>query len=699
MRLLLAVLFFLAVPGVPAYAAAPVRETGADYVIIAGAPGLRWSDVSEQDTPTLWRLAERGAIGSLSVRSAVSPTCPVDGWVTLGAGNYAFRTASPTPECAPVDVTIERPDAQGAYLPDQSAVVDAQQDKPYGAVPGALAESLRCTSAVGPGAAIAAARPFGRVDHYAPELGDNALLSTCALSIVELGSVSGPAGELRLAQVKAVDAMLERLDKARPEGATIVIAGVSDTSADGRLHLVAIDGPGWQGGWLTSLTTGRRNGYLELVDLAPTALAMLGRALPDRVFAGSPASAASGRPAELGKALGVLAGSDQRASASLSAARWFFTLVALIQIGLFLALIPLLRRSYLHAGPLGPQSPSPRLVSALEVLLIGSSLLLPAALLADLVPWWRSSWHTMLFALLTFALTALLTFGVTRLPASKRTLVPLGVVSSFAAALISIDLLTGARLQLNGVVGYSSLQGGRYAGLGIVIMGVFIAGVLMCAGWLSNLVRVNRRAWLVAGIGAVAVVLVGSPRIGADAGGAVALTAGVCLVAAMVSGGWLTFSRLAWSVLAGFAVTTLFALIDVRRPVEDQGSLGRFLNQIADGTASLTLARVGQLNVAAFTTSALTILALASALFVWLVLLRPWGGLKRLFGIYPPIRAAAIGITIATVIAGILGGAAFNVAGAAAATVVPLLALSSLRALEHAADRTRAQDSPGEVLG
>ena len=73
------------------------------------------------------------------------------------------------------------------------------------------------------------------------------------------------------------------------------------------------------------------------------------------------------------------------------------------------------------------------------------------------------------------------------------------------------------------------------------------------------------------------------------------------------------------------------------------------------------------------------------------MLLRPWGGLKRLFGIYPAIRAAAVGMIVATVIAGVLGGAALNVAAAAAATALPLLTLGAMRVLEHAADRTRAR--------
>src|ERR1700753_1786403 len=61
----------------------------ADYVIIAGAAGLRWDDVNPTDTPTLWALAQHDSIAALSVRSGHSPTCPSDGWLTLGAGSYA----------------------------------------------------------------------------------------------------------------------------------------------------------------------------------------------------------------------------------------------------------------------------------------------------------------------------------------------------------------------------------------------------------------------------------------------------------------------------------------------------------------------------------------------------------------------------------------------------------------------------------
>ncbi|GAB3843441.1 hypothetical protein GCM10029963_18290 [Micromonospora andamanensis] len=95
--------------------------------------------------------------------------------------------------------------------------------------------------------------------------------------------------------------------------------------------------------------------------------------------------------------------------------------------------------------------------------------------------------------------------------------------------------------------------------------------------------------------------------------------------------------------------------------------------------------------------SPLTVLALAGALLVWFALLQPWGGLMRLFGIYPAIRAAMAGTAVAAVIGGVLGAAALDVAGAAAAVVVPMAALSALRVLDHSADRTRpGADRPAD---
>jgi hypothetical protein len=193
---------------------------------------------------------------------------------------------------------------------------------------------------------------------------------------------------------------------------------------------------------------------------------------------------------------------------------------------------------------------------------------------------------------------------------------------------------------------------------------------------------------VIAVVGGIGVVLVGSPYLGANAGGAVALTAGVCVAAAMCTGGFLTFARLAWAVLTGLAVTAGFALLDVVRPPGERGSLGRFLTEAQDGTGLAAIHRAGVSNVVNTAQSPLTLLVIGSGLLLMFVLLRPWGGLKRVFGLYPAIRAAMIGTAAAGLIAGALDGAGFMVAGAAAAMAVPLACLAALRVLDRADDRT-----------
>jgi hypothetical protein len=707
-------------------AAPDAADTRADYVIVAGVPGLRWDDLDAVATPTLWKLAEHGSIGSMSVRSAVSPTCPADGWTTLSAGNYAYRSLSANPpdvtgECPALEQEVIRGrDNLGATLPsdEQRLVIFNNGRGPWGAVPSALPNSVRCTVAVGVGGAIAAVRPYDRVDRYEPELPADPqklaeLLASCVLTIADLGTVDATEAGQRRTQAAEADARLARLLAARPANSTVMVAGVSDTSVEERLHVAIFDGPGWDGGWLTSTGTGR-NGYIQLIDLAPTILHVLGRQAPRKLFRGSIAVPAQGRPADLATAIGVPAQADAQAKAQRGVAGWFFGLLATLQLVLYALLAWAMRRSYTRAGrpqrvlPLpgwlrrraarpaagGQHSGDamPAWTRWAEVALIAAASAIPAALAAGMAPWWRASYAGPVFWALTLSGMALATVTVCLLPAYRRTLAPVGVVAALAAAVVAVDVATGARLQLNGVAGYSALEGGRYAGLGVVGLGVFISGALLAAGCLAQLTARRWRPWLMAAVGAAAVVIVGDPFLGADAGGAIALTAGVCLAVAICTGGWLTLSRVVWATAAGIVVTLLFALVDLRRPVAERGSLGRFLSQLADGTGGLTLHRLSESNITAFANTPLTLLALGAAVFVWSALLRPWGGLKRLFGVYPAVRAALTGVALATVLAGLLGGAALNVAGAAAATVVPLLALGALRVREHADDRTIAQE-------
>lgn len=677
-----------------------VPQNTVDYVVVAGAAGLRWDDLDPQRTPALWSEASKGSIGWLSVRSAMRATCPADGWLTLGAGNYAGWTQrSDNARCDPAVPALTRPDRIGANLTDQRNVVRDNQDRmPYGAVPGALAESVRCTYAVGPGAAIAAARPFGRVDKYAPELPDDPAraLSDCVLSVVDLGSVSG-SGPARQAQVQQVDALLARVLAARPQRSLMLIAGVSDTERTSRLHVAIAEGDGWNGGWLTSAGTGR-DGYLQLIDLAPTVLGALGKAAPEKLFAGRTASIVPGKPDDLADAVLGEHNADKRATAQRAVAPIFFTVLAILQFVLFLALVPVLIRTRRHSGPKGSKLPPRRLVAAAELALIAAGLAIPAAVVADAVPWWLGGHPAWIFGLATGGLIVLGTMIVRVVPRYPRTLWPLGAVAAFGAVVVGADLLTGAQLQLNGVAGYSASLGGRYAGVGAVGLGVFVAGLLVTAGCLAQWSRRPWRPVVVVWLGSVGVVVVGSPYLGADPIGAIAVTAGVCVAAALSTGGWLTLPRFAAAALTALTVLVSFSVLDLRRPELEQGSLGRVLTELANGTAGPAVHRVATANGQTLLQSPLTIITLVAAAMFAFCLYSPWGGLNRVFGLHPALRAACAGVIVATLLAGVLGGAALTVIGAAAATAVPVAVLTALRVLLHAADRTPAEgetDGPG----
>jgi hypothetical protein len=144
-------------------------------------------------------------------------------------------------------------------------------------------------------------------------------------------------------------------------------------------------------------------------------------------------------------------------------------------------------------------------------------------------------------------------------------------------------------------------------------------------------------------------------------------------------------------------VTIGFAIIDVRQPGLQQGSLGKAISELASGTAGPAIQRAATANGLSLVDSPLTVLAVVGVLMLAFCQFSPWGGLNRLFGLHPALRAAGAGTTVATLIAGGLGGTALTVAGAAAAVAVPTAVLTTLRVLDHAADRTRSNaDTPQE---
>jgi hypothetical protein len=647
----------------------------ASHVLVVGIAGLRWDDLDAGRTPALWGLARNGSVGVLTDRAVPSYTCPGDGWLTLGAGSRArYGSAQRGATCGQTRVATVRSDDGSATL-EQS---DANQDGPADALPGALATAVSCTTAVGAGAAIGAARPSGLIDRYEPRLPDDPapLLAACPLTMVDAGVVSAASGEERARQVRAADELLATVLAARPDGSTVLVVGLSDTAAPARLHVAIASGAGFGSGWLSSDTT-ERTGYVQLVDVAPTVLGALGGQRPD-AFAGQPWVRAASRPATdaaVRSARRDLVDADRVSVATAHESGRFVTVLVVLQLALYVVAGLLLARLRRPPGP-DANRRRPRLPRTLvELCSAACALVIPAMLLAGLVPWWRaprSGWMLVgVVAAVVVVLTAVTWLGPWRRLRFGR----IGAVGITTALVIGLDALTGAHLELDNVVGYAAVTGDRYTGLGMIGLGAFLAAVLMTAGCVATQVRRRLRAPVVVLIGAMAVLVVGSPFLGGDAAGGIGVTAGVAVAAVIATGGWLTLTRLGWAIVAGVLVTSGFAAVDLLRPVEARGHLGRFLTNLFGGQAGPAFSRVAEANVVATGSSPLTLLAVAVGVFWMAVLMRPMGGLRRVYGLFPAVRGAIVGTSVAGLVAGLLAGGGLIVAAAAASVATPLMIL------------------------
>ena len=261
----------------PASAQAPPP---ARHVVVVGLSGLRWSDVSPAATPTLWRLAGQGSVGSLVDYAVLPLTCPADGWLTLNAGARA-QSGHTNAACGAFPAV--QPAGTGAVVPAMGSLM--ARNTQYNPDWGLLARSSPgCATAVGPGAALALADPAGRVPSYLPSPSglSAGVLARCPLTVVDLGTIGSAE---RSSVLAAADAELARITAELPAGTTLLVTAPGSVTKPPHLQLTLVSGPGYRAGLLDAAST-RQPGLVVLTDLTSTVLGWLGR----------PVSASSGRP-------------------------------------------------------------------------------------------------------------------------------------------------------------------------------------------------------------------------------------------------------------------------------------------------------------------------------------------------------------------------------------------------------------------
>ncbi len=682
---------------VPKVDAATKTKTKA--VIVIGVAGLRWSDVNQQSTPALWQLVSHSGMASLSLRTAGSLTCTGDGWVSLGAGNRA-RGLTQSSETCPDKLGSAEPKLSpdgSAQLAEYDKISRGNHHLSYGANPGTLAASVGCVAAVGLPAALGAAHPGGYLDYYAASLpaDPTVALRRCPATLISAGVVDRIEPQADLARF---DDVVKAVVAARPPNSTIIISGIASTEQPPHLAPLVVAGSGFGKSLLISAST-QRVGYTQLIDLAPTIFELLGVGAPGSVV-GQPVHVAKQRTASTESSVSALVDADNAAQAPRPWVQPFITVLVVLNVTLLVAAAFFFHRRRCaveeaqmrlagtkYASAVADQItvsiPPKRLrwEHVVECAALTLACFPVASFLAQLLPWWRAPFAFAVYALSTLIGVSAIVLAAYRGPWARWPLGPAAFVAVFTAVVLAADVITGSTMQLNSLAGYSPLVAGRFTGFGSLSFAVFAAATLLAGAYLAQLVTGWLRVVMLLTVGMVAVVVVGAPGWGSYVGGVVALTPAVIALTLRGAGVRLSATRIIGCGAAGLLAVAAFATLDYSRPPQDRTHLGRFVQQLSDGTADVEIRRKAEENVHLLFTSSLTLLVLATAAFIVLVAWRRGAGMRRVLGIYPCLRAGLLAVLFASVFGFAANGSGVAVPAFMAMLTMPLLIATTLRVL------------------
>jgi hypothetical protein len=637
-------------------AAPPADAAEQPAVIVIGLPQLGWADVDATATPVLFSLARQAAVGSMSVKTAEPVTCVADGWLTLGAGNRARADDRAGGDCRSSTLRV-RPAGDGATIDGFSAVYRENARSDDAAKLGALADSVGgCVAAAGAPAALGAADHLGHVARYR----DDALAAAANPTFLRQCPVT-----LVAATAADADRVVAAVEENAPHGAVVIVAGVSETQPDtAHLHVAMARGPGFSGGELVSAST-RRAPFVQLVDIAPTVLQLRGATQPTSMI-GQPWRAEPGHARDLDTAdhIAKLADLDRAAQHQRDAVIPFWvTLVALMILASAAAVVVAAERS---ARRLGGNRRWVALACAWCALLPASSFL------AGVISWWRAPAPLAVLMVSTAVAAAGLTAFAWWLKSVAFKDDPFGLaagVGLITFAVVGLDLLTGAHLQMFTMAGYSPLVAGRFAGIGNVAFGVYAAGAVLAAAGVALVARRPTRA--VVAMGVVAVAIDGAPLWGSDVGGVLALAPAFCVLAWLIDGVGVSWRRVLTVVVVAVAAIAVFAAVDYARPARDQTHLGRFVGDIVHGGAWQIVRRKALADVRLLFYSALTLLIPVMVVAAILLVRRPPAVLRRSFADSPVLKPALTGWLVMSVIGAVVNDSGVAIPALAVLVVLP----------------------------
>jgi len=617
---------------IPPAAVAAVTPTR--HLIVLWMDGTTLADWSSPALPHFHALLEDGAIALLATRTvhetADQRTMRANAAVSFGAG------------------------AEGAGEPGSRKPI-----KVAGVTPGLLGDALDrggyITTFVERGtidrnAALAFARADGSLP---PPVGLFSGPGQISAALIDLGGLP----------MKNTDEILGAIQGGiSPRDLLVVVSGTASVARQRqgiRLSVVAIQGPGFGHGLLTSGTT-RRDGIIALTDLAPTIVSALGlpalSGVEGRVATVVPRAHPATFLASFERDV-IRASSDRR-----PLTRW--TLVAaMILVVIALAMV-------WFAGPSGRKTlripPGAR--DWLATLLVAAAAT-PLALYVNGA--FRPS-STTVAGLETVAVALGLAVAARAVAGLSGSLI---AVLGLTALVPLVDLLVGTPLGVRSPLAFQIAGGGRFYGVDDGVLGVVVGAEIFAAALLLERARDLRRTgrW-VALFFAASVWLLGAPAYGSKFGAALTAIPALGVFAVLVAGKRLTLRVAAAIGAVTLAVTGLLIAVDALRSSSSQSHVARAVEGRSSVTAILSKKISAQWQITAHTIWTPAILIFAAAILVIL-----WGRrdqVARLAEWHVLLKAALFAALV-----GGVAGLAFNDGGVITTAPIALFAATAFFAM------------------
>jgi len=704
----------------PGRAVAQQQDTKVRRVLLISLPATSWGDVQSGDDPNLQQLFTQSAVADMITRTAGRKSSIAAGYTALGAGGrasantllapQAFETTEAYGDSTAGAVYRQRTGVEatgGIVHLGLEALVNENADGLYDPTIGALGDTLeqarvpRAVVANGDGAQPVVDDPLqpyqraavnalmdskGRVpagsvsddllepDPHAPfglrtdndaayrafsdawQQGGVVLVEGSDLLRADLYSdflTDDQARVEKRAALHRVDELVGRMlaDVDPAHDAVFVVSPASPRRGSG-LAVTGIRAPGISPEFLRSATS-RRNGFVYVIDIAPTILDLLGIDVPKEME---------------GRAMEVVHGParDQRVTTLVHAnAEAVFrdskvglannvALTLAVALALAAALVAARRRR------------GEGLVRFFALAVVG---FLFATYASEPLHFGRSDNSAAYLAFLV--LGALVFAGACRLLGGRHPYRPLAIALGATVAVHVLDLLGGARLELNTVFGYSATVGIRVAGQGNITFSQLTAAVLLLGG-LAVWRRPGRRTvYAVIAMLAVTLLVMAAPPFGGDFGAAIAGAPGFGLFAWLLLGRTVRLRTVAILGVVLVVAGLLVGFADFLRPRDQQTHVGRFFDELlngAPGDSFLTIRRKIDANLASFGGTKLLWVLPVVALLVWYLWRVRGGRIRPLYRSVPAIRQTVLALAVVAVL-----GYALNDSGVAIPAVMALV--------------------------